>query len=156
MKIPFFHKKNPVEKILTTQQNESIVQAIRNAEMRTSGEIRVFMESHCKYVDAMDRAQEVFWNLKMNQTEDRNAVLLYFAVSDHQFAIYGDEGIYLKTGAVYWQTLAAEVSAHFRNQEFAKGIESCVQYLGEGLHHFFPFDRTTDHNELPDNIVFGQ
>ena len=156
MKIPFFKSKNPIEKILTPEQNEAIVQAIRNAEMRTSGEIRIFMERHCQYVDAMDRAQEVFWGLKMDQTVDRNAVLLYFAVDDHQFAIFGDEGIYAKTGSVYWKTLAAEVAAHFRKQEFAKGIESCVHFLGEGLHHYFPYDRASDHNELPDNIVFGQ
>ena len=131
------------------------MQAIRAAESRTSGEIRVYMESHCKYVSAVDRAAEIFFGLKMEQTADRNAVLLYIATKDHQLAIYGDEGIYQRTGRQYWEELVNHILQQFNKENFAAGICGYIYEIGEGLHRYFPYDRATDHNELPDDIVFG-
>ena len=140
---------------LSDDQKAQIVEAIRQAESRTSGEIRVFMESHCKYVDPIERASEVFFSLKMDQTQDRNAVLLYIAIKDHQLAIYGDSGIYERTGNTYWEDLVAHIVSHFDSQNFAGGISNYISEIGEGLHHYFPYDRVEDQNELPDDIVFG-
>lgn len=153
MVFPFF-KRKPFQ-FLSNAEKEQIVAAIRNAESRTSGEIRVFMESRCKYVNAVDRAAEVFLNLKMDQTKDRNAVLLYVAFKDHQMAIFGDEGIYNKTGKEYWEQLVNHILQDFDKKDFAGGISRYVHEIGEGLHHYFPYDRAADHNELPDEIVFG-
>ena len=61
----------------TPQEQEEIVQAIQEAEKRTSGEVRVFIESRCKYVDPLDRAVEIFYGLKMDKTAEKNAVLVY-------------------------------------------------------------------------------
>lgn len=141
--------------MLSDAEKLQVVEAIRNAESRTSGEIRVFMESHCKYVEAIDRAADVFFNLQMDKTTERNAVLLYIAVKDHQMAIFGDEGIYNKTGQEYWQQLVKRILAHFDKENFATGISEYVKEIGEGLHSYFPYDRASDQNELPDDIVFG-
>jgi uncharacterized membrane protein len=146
--------KNPPE-VLTDAEKEQIVNAIRHAESRTSGEIRVFMESHNKYVDPVDRAAELFFELKMENTVDRNAVLLYVALKDRQLAIFGDEGIYQRTGKEYWNNLVKEILGHFNQKHFATGISEYVHQIGEGLQHYFPYDRALDHNELPDDIVFG-
>ncbi len=90
--------------LLSEEEQKRIVQAVQEAERNTSGEIRVYMESRCAYVDSMDRAKEVFFKLKMEQTRNHNAVLLYIALTDRQLALYGDEGIYKKTGGdPYWQ-----------------------------------------------------
>src|SRR5690606_25283896 len=96
---PPFKKKgffSPVE-------NDRIVNAIRKAEETTSGEIRAYIESRCRYVNPLDRAAEVFWNLKMDHTELRNSILLYVAMKDHQFAIYADKGIHQQLGDKFWQ-----------------------------------------------------
>ncbi|GAB3009805.1 TPM domain-containing protein [Niabella terrae] len=140
---------------LSSAEKEQIIEAIRKAESRTSGEIRVYMERHCKYVDPMDRAAEIFFNLKMDQTRDRNAVLLYIAIQDHQLALYGDSGIYERTGRPYWETLVAHILRHFDSRHFADGISNYIAEIGEGLHQYFPYDRAEDQNELPDEIVFG-
>lgn len=153
MAFSLFHKK-PLD-ILTAAEKEQIVQAIRLAESRTSGEIRVFMEQKCKYVDPVDRAAEVFFQLKMDKTTDRNAVLLYVAVKDHQLAIFGDEGIYQRTGKEYWENAVSHILQHFDANNFAAGVSQYVQEIGEALHQYFPYDRVTDQNELPDEIVFG-
>ena len=124
MAFSLFHKK-PLD-ILTAAEKEQIVQAIRLAESRTSGEIRVFMEQKCKYVDPVDRAAEVFFQLKMDKTTDRNAVLLYVAVKDHQLAIFGDEGIYQRTGKEYWENAVSHILQHFDANNFAAGVSQYV------------------------------
>jgi len=137
------------------EDNRLIVKAIRQAEKRTSGEVRVFVENRCRFMDAIDRAAEIFFSLKMEKTEERNAVLVYVALKDHQLAVFADEGIYQKTGQEYWNKVVAEMIQSFNKDDYAKGIAECVIQIGEALTTHFPFDNDTDKNELPDHIVFG-
>jgi uncharacterized membrane protein len=139
----------------TLEQQKLIVDAVQQAEKRTSGEVRVFVERHCKYMDAIDRAYEIFFSLKMNNTADRNAVLLYVALKDRQLAIFADEGIHSRLGQEYWNNEIAKMIANFNREDYADGIQKCVTGIGEALHQQFPFDNDTDKNELPDDIVFG-
>jgi uncharacterized membrane protein len=140
----------------TPEEKEQLVQAIQKAEQRTSGEVRVFVESRCSYVDALDRAQELFFQLGMDKTAERNGTLIYLAVKDKQAAVYGDEGIHQKVGAQYWKDEVAKMMLHFRKENLADGICQGITDLGEALVYYFPYDRATDKNELPDEIVFGK
>ncbi len=133
-----------------------IVKAIRHAENQTSGEVRVFVESRCSWVDAMDRAKEIFFSLKMDKTEQRNAVLVYVAIKDRQLAVFGDEGIHQKVGNEYWNRVVGEMLASFNTNNYGEGIGNCVIQIGDALKTHFPFNRETDKNELPDEIVFGR
>jgi len=133
-----------------------IVKAIRHAENQTSGEVRVFVESRCSWVDAMDRAKEIFFSLKMDKTEQRNAVLVYVAIKDRQLAVFGDEGIHERVGNEYWNNVVAEMLASFNTNNYGEGIGNCVIQIGDALKTHFPFNRDTDKNELPDEIVFGR
>ncbi len=148
-----FFKKN---RFFSEEERAQIVNAIRNAERRTSGEVRVFIESHCRYVDPLDRAAEIFYRLEMDETEDRNAVLVYIAMKDHQLAVFGDEGIHAKVGTEYWTKEVQLLIDKFDTENYGEGISQCVTDIGEALHHFFPFDNDIDKNELPDEIVFGK
>jgi uncharacterized membrane protein len=142
--------------LLDEEENRLIVKAIRQAEKRTSGEVRVYVESRCRFMDAIDRAAELFFSLQMEKTDDRNAVLVYIALKDHQLAVFADEGIYKKTGADYWNNVVKEMLSTFNKQDYAKGIAECVIQIGEALTTHFPYDNDTDKNELPDQIVFGK
>jgi uncharacterized membrane protein len=150
----FFWQKE--RSFFTPEERQLIVDAVRHAEQRTSGEIRVFVESRCKYVDAIDQAAELFFGLQMDQTADRNAVLLYVAMKDHQLAIFADEGIYQKLGQEYWNDEIRIMIRNFNQDDYAAGIRQCVTDIGEALYEHFPFDNKTDKNELPDDIVFGR
>mgnify|MGYP001244300814 CR=1 FL=1 len=150
---PLFRKKRS---LFNEEDNRIIVKAIRHAEQRTSGEVRVFVESRCSWVDAIDRAAEIFFTLQMEKTEQRNAVLVYIALKDRQLAVFGDEGIHKKVGTEYWHKVVAEMLSTFNKEDYAKGIAECVIQIGEALTTHFPFDRDTDKNELPDTIVFGR
>lgn len=150
----FFSKK---DKGLSEAEQERVVACIRNAEAKTTGELRVFIESKCKYVDAMDRARELFETLGMTQTEKRNAVLVYLATESHQFAIAGDKEIYEKAGGpAFWQTAADRLKNKLSTGQMCEGLCECVDELGNALAVHFPFDPAITKNELPDEIVFGK
>lgn len=140
----------------TEEENQQLVDAIQKAEQQTSGEVRLFVESKCRYVDALDRAQEIFAGLKMHETELRNATLIYVAVKDKQAAVFGDEGIHQKVGEQYWKDVVSKMLLQFRNQKLADGICQGTYDLGEALKTYFPYNSNTDKNELPDEIVFGR
>jgi uncharacterized membrane protein len=150
-----FNFFKPVE-FLSASEKEKIIAAIKEAESRTSGEVRVYVESRCKYVDPVERAGEMFWALKMDQTKERNAVLIYVAVKDHQMAIVGDEGIHQKVGTAFWNEEISKMRIHFQQEHYMDALVLAIQDVGRALVHHFPYDRTTDKNELPDDIVFGK
>ncbi len=147
-----FRKKE----FFTTEEKELVVKAVQEAELRTSGEVRVFVESRCRYVNAIDRAIEVFGALQMYKTQLRNAVVVYVATKDRQLAVFGDEGIHQKVGDTYWENEVAKMIQTFNRDNIAKGISQCVKDIGEALCTHFPYDKDTDKNELPDDIVFGK
>lgn len=138
------------------EEKERILLAIRQAEQRTSGEVRLFIESRCKYVDALDRAKELFFELQMDKTVDRNASLIYIAMEDRQAAVFGDEGIHQRVGQKYWEEEINKMLLNFKEQHIVDGICQCISDIGDALHQHFPYDRETDKNELPDDIVFGK
>ncbi len=152
MKIPFFSKKD----FFSPAEKNHIVAAIREAEQQTSGEVRVFVESRCRFVDPLDRAAEVFWLLKMEHTEARNAVLVYVAVKDRQLALFGDKGIHEKVGNEFWNSKVTQIISQFRREGISDAIVKMIGDIGAALKYHFPYNGETDVNELPDDIVFGR
>ena len=148
----FFKKKD----FFSPEEKQQITDAIRHAEKMTSGEVRVFVESKCSYMDAIDRAAELFFKLQMQNTADRNAVLIYIAMKDQQLAVFGDEGIHKKVGNEYWSAEVKKMISNFNRNNYAEGITEVVKDIGEALTKHFPYSRETDKNELPDDIVFGK
>lgn len=150
----FFGQKQKV--FFTAEEQQQIVNAIQTAEQQTSGEVRLFVESKCSYMDALDRAKEIFFSLQMHKTALRNAVLFYVAMDDRQVALFADEGIHKKTGDEYWQRAVVEMLRQFRNYQVVEGMANAILQIGETLKEQFPYDKNTDKNELPDDIVFGK
>ena len=151
--LPSFKKKS--HKFFSPEEQKAIVDAIRDAEKQTSGEIRIYVESKNPLVSPLDRAGEIFFKLQMEKTEERNAVLLYFAMKHHEMAVFADEGIYRRLGKSFWDNMVQEMLAEFSREHICQGIVTCVGHIGEQLRKEFPYDSSTDKNELPDEIVFG-
>lgn len=141
---------------MSASDEERIVNAIRVAEKNTSGEVRVYVESHCRFVNPVDRAIEVFFGLKMDKTDEHNGVLVYVALKDRQLAIYGDEGIHKKVGVEFWQTAVQKMLQQIKQEDHISGICSAIISIGETLQKEFPYQPNDDKNELPDEIVFGK
>lgn len=143
------------KELFTEAETQEVVQAIRTAERLTSGEIRVFVERKCRYVQPLDRALEVFHQLGMHQTHHHNAVLLYVALKDRQLAICGDSGIHEKVSDSYWREQLDSLKKHFSDGRIVEGIAHCVSQIGHVLQTHFPYE-SDDDNQLPDDIVFGR
>ena len=136
------------------EEEARIVAAIREAELASSGEIRVHVEVGAKQ-PALQVAQRIFGELKMHETQDRNGVLILLAVDRREFAILGDEGINKVVPEDFWDTERDLMSTHFRKGDFATGIELAIQQIGVKLRKFFPY-QTDDVNELPDEISYNK
>lgn len=148
----FSNTKRPF--LLQTERDE-ILSAIKTAEQNTSGEIRVFIESRCKLMEPLDHAEKIFLHLKMQNTAKQNAVLIYVAYKDHDFAIYGDRGCIIKFEKTFWQKQVNSLGYHFYNKQYKSGILKCVHDVGEMLQKHFPHNGEKK-NELPDEIIFGK
>lgn len=137
----------------TREEQQRIVAAIKEAELNTSGEIRVHIENRCKE-ETIERAAELFYELKMDHTAARNGILFYLAVKDHKFAVIGDEGINRKVEHDFWNDIKDEMIANFKENRFAEGVISGILKCGEKLKTYFPY-QDDDVNELNDEISFG-
>lgn len=139
-------------KFFSREQKERILQTVRDAELDTSGEIRVHIERSCKG-EALDRAAYLFEKLNMHKTALRNGVLFYLAIEDHKFAILGDAGINAITPDDFWEVIRDGVMEEFKQGRYVKGLETGIRLAGEQLKAHFPY-RKGDVNELPDEISF--
>ena len=132
-------------------RHDDIVGAIRHAEKKTSGEIRVFI-SRKEPADAIAAAQAHFAELGMQKTEERNGVLIFVAPRVRKFAVIGDSGVHARCGDEFWNKVAAEMTGHFKQGDFTAGILHGIQKAGELLAEHFP-RRPGGKNQLPDDIA---
>lgn len=142
-----------VEDFLTAEEEQEIVSAIGTAEKNTSGEIRVHIEKETS-IAAIDRAVEVFQKLNMENTRERNGVIIYIAVKSHQFAIYGDKGINEKVADDFWDCTKDVMMKHFKEGNFKQGLTEGILNAGEQLKKHFPF-QDDDTDELSNEISKG-
>jgi uncharacterized membrane protein len=138
----------------TKEQQAQILESVREAELETSGEIRVHIESSLKG-DVLDRAAWLFKKLGMNKTAERNGVLFYLAVNDKKFAIIGDAGINAKVNAGFWDDISELLIKSFKEGKFTEGLSEGILLAGKHLKIHFPH-RMDDVNELPDEISFDK
>lgn len=144
--------KDPVL-FFSKKEKEAIVQAIREAEKMTSGEIRVHLERKAR-PDIMAHAREVFEKIGMTRTQRRNGVLIFLGVASRRFAILGDRGINEKVPPTFWDEVAEGMQQSFREDRFADGIVEAILAIGEKLKEYFPY-QSSDVNELSDEISFS-
>jgi uncharacterized membrane protein len=139
----------------TKEEESRIIEAIRVAELKTSGEIRVFMEDFCDADDPIARAAELFVTYKMNETQNRNGVLIYIAHTARQFAIWGDSGVHEKAGQLFWEKEKHLLRRYLQKDESCAGICTVIHEIGDILKINFPADNNNNPNELPNEIIYG-
>lgn len=142
-----------IEDFLTSEEETEIIEAIRIAERNTSGEIRVHIEQNYNG-DIFNHALEVFHFLKMDNTLQRNGVLIYVAVNNKSFVVYGDKGINEKVSENFWNSTRDKIQQHFKNGNFKQGLIDGVSKAGQELSEYFPWEHS-DRNELDNTISKG-
>lgn len=144
-----------INSFFTKEQKSEIEQAIKTAEVNTSGEIRVHIESRCEE-NELDRAAWWFAELKMHKTELRNGVLFYMAIEDKKFAIIGDIGINKVVETDFWDITKELILGFFKEGKYSQGLVVGIIQAGLQLQKHFPFNKVDDVNELTDEISFGK
>jgi uncharacterized membrane protein len=142
------------KEFLSKLDHDRIVQAIREAETKTSAEIRVYIQRGHLSGDPLASAQKRFQKLGMHKTRERNGVLVFVAPRAHKFAVAGDQSIHEKCGETYWRRVVESMREHFKNERFSDAIVDGIRDIGRVLAEHFPKGSTSP-NELPDEIVEG-
>jgi uncharacterized membrane protein len=140
------------KEFLTRLEHNRIVHAIREAESKTSGEVRVFIQRGKLNADPLIVAQKKFQRLHMHKTRERNAVLIFVAPRAHKFAVVGDKAIHERCGDEFWQRIVEGMRAHFQNEKFSHALVEAIKEIGKLLAAHFP-KTPANANELPDEIV---
>jgi uncharacterized membrane protein len=140
------------KEFLSKLEHDRIVHAIRDAESKTSGQIRVYIQRGNLNVDPLIAAQKRFHRLGMHKTPERNAVLIFVAPRAHKFAVVGDKAIHEKCGEQFWQKLVEGMREHFRNEKFTDALVDTIEEAGKALASQFP-KRSASAGELSDEIV---
>ncbi|HEX2976012.1 MAG TPA: TPM domain-containing protein [Bacteroidales bacterium] len=138
----------------TSEEQEKLLAAIKEAENETSGEIRLHIETSIKG-DVLDEAAWAFSKLGMDKTKERNGVLFYMVVKDRKFAILGDAGINAKVPAGFWDCISELLTKNFKEGKFAEGLAEGIILAGKQLKTHFPHQKD-DVNELSDEISFDK
>ncbi len=142
-----------VKKFFDKKEEKQIIRAIQESDTQTSGELRVNVESDD--IDNLnERALFVFEALGMRNTRERNGVLIYLNPKVKSFLIMGDEGIHEKVGQSFWESLSETMKKHFHQGQYCAGTLEVIQQLGRELQRYFPYDPTTDTNELDDEVSY--
>lgn len=142
------------KQFLSKLEHDQIVAAIRAAESNTSGEIRVYIQRGKTNTDPLISAQKKFHRLRMHETSERNAVLIFIAPGAHKFAVVGDKAIHEKCGEKFWQQVVDGMREHFQKEKFSRAIVEGVEEVGKLLSTHFP-QTPASSNQLPDEIVEG-
>ena len=139
---------------LSSDDELAVVQAIQEAEKKTSGEVRVHIEKKCPNKGPIKRAVSLFQKLGMHKTDLRNGVIVYVSTEDHFLAIWGDEGIHTKVGQEFWESTLTTLKEDFKANQIKNGLRKAVLDIGEKLQQFYPYQKD-DKNELDDSISYG-
>ncbi len=139
---------------LSHLNHDRIVTAIQNAEAKTSGQIRVYLQRGKLEGDAVKAAQKQFHRLQMQQTTERNGVLIFVAPRARKFAVIGDQGVHQKCGDEFWQRLVDSMRAHFQKENFTDALVEAIDEAGKLLAQYFP-RASSSQNELADDVVEG-
>jgi uncharacterized membrane protein len=137
----------------TPEQQADILKAVQQAELNTSGEIRVHIENECDG-DVLNRSVYLFKKLGMANTEQHNGVLFYLAVEHRKFAVLGDAGIDAVVPENFWDDVKIIMLNNFKEGRFTEGLTKAIELAGELLKKHFPYQKD-DKNELPDDVSFG-
>jgi uncharacterized membrane protein len=133
---------------------ERVQAAIAACERRTSAEIRVSLSTFF-WGRVESAAHKAFDRLGMRNTQQRNGVLIFVVPARRTFVVLGDEGIHSRVGETFWTSVAAAISARFKEGDFTGGLLEGIETIGGALAEHFPYDSVNDRNELPDEVDLG-
>jgi len=145
-------KKTLLDQLLAPQDQQRLLEKIKQIENRSSGEVRLHITDK-RVKDTMQAARKTFTDLEMTRTRRRNGVLVFLSLPSRTFAIVGDEGIDRLTGPQYWENLRDTMAERFSAGSYADGLLDIFDQVEAVLVEHFPYEEG-DVDELPDDISY--
>lgn len=143
-----------MSRLFNPDQEKRILESISQLERNSTGELRLYVEDKCRG-NVHNRVMEIFANHGMQNTANRNAVLIYIAVRSRNIYIWGDEGIHARAGQSLWDQILVDLVADFKDGMYETGVIRAIDAIGVKLAEYFPPDGSEGNNELPDDIIYG-
>ena len=144
----FFNKKDRLE----------IAQAVQQAEKGHVGEIQVVIEGHIPCSQAYHqntrlRAQQLFAELGVWDTELNSGVLLYLNLCERKVEIVIDRGLKNATQTEIWNQICQRIVYQLAQKQHLEAIKSGIGEIGQVLDHYFIKNQNNHENELPDEPI---
>lgn len=136
----------------------AIEREVKAGETAHTGEVRFVVEGALPGMllllgqSARERAIDIFSQLRMWDTEHRNAVLIYLLLADRSVEIVVDRGMHAKAEAAQWERICADMEEAFRAGRYRQGAVNGVRAVNELLVRHFPFSGI-NRNELSDTVL---
>ncbi len=125
--------------------------AIREAEKKTTGEIRVAVLPRVR--GGLEKAvRHATDRLGMTRTAGRNGVLILVEPSRRTFLVWGDTQIHARVEPGFWKEVAAAIEERFRAGDFTGGLVRGIETAGRALASHFPAPPGERENRLPDRV----
>jgi uncharacterized membrane protein len=137
---------------------QRVTQAIAASERGHTGEICFAVESALPLravwdgVEAHARAQDVFAQLRVWDTQANNGVLLYLLLADHRIEIVADRGFDGRVSDEQWRGVCQQIETRLRAGDSEAAVHKGIEAISELVARHFPRqDGGIDRNELPDD-----
>ena len=136
----------------------AIEQEISASELRHGGQIRFAVEANFDLTQLLRgltspaRAQALFAQLRVWDTEQNNGVLLYLLLAEHRVEIVADRGINAKVASAQWQDICQHMQLALRQGDYAAAVGAGIRDIDALLAAHYPGSGVGG-NELPNQPV---
>ena len=123
---------------------DELTAAIAAGEARHLGEICFTVESRLAPLDALlgpgtrQRAEHLFAQLRVWDTEHNSGVLVYVLLCEHRIEVVADRGIAARVDAKEWSALCDLVGRSFAAGDPASGVKDAIARIHDLLALHFP------------------
>ncbi|WP_333976166.1 TPM domain-containing protein [Acinetobacter colistiniresistens] len=140
------------------QDRLDIAEAVQRAEKGHIGEIQVVIEGHIPCSQAYHqntrlRAQQLFAELGVWDTELNSGVLLYLNLCERKVEIVIDRGLKDATPAETWNAICQSIVLLLTQKQYRHAVSNGVAEIGQVLDQYYVKSDSNDQNELPNEPI---
>lgn len=147
-----------VRRAFASRTLQAIEHAIAASERKHQGEVRFVVEGGLdlgmlwRGLTARDRAEQVFSQLRVWDTEHNSGVLVYLQYADRRVEILADRGINARVAPGTWDVVCGRMELAYRAGRYESGALAALDEITQLLVQHFPAAERNP-NELSDRPV---
>ena len=143
------------KRYFSKQDQYAIAHAVEQAEQGHIGEIQVVIEGHIPahqayYQDVRGRAEQLFAELGVWDTELNSGILLYLNLCERKVEIVIDRGIRQATTQQVWDAVCQSIIEKMSQQQYRQALVDGVIQIGIILDRFYA-NKIQDQNDELEN-----